>query len=342
MSATRIEWCDLTINPIVGCSKCSEGCQNCYAERFAARLAKHPNPKISSKYAGVVDKHGKWTGEVSGLDLYVFDGLPHKPKRIFVGSMTDIFHENVSYDTIDDIFTECELLESHTFYFLTKRPQNIRPFLDWCEEHTGRVRFCENTWLGVTVCNQQEADDKIPVLLQAPAVKRFVSVEPCLGPVDIGKYLYDCYECSSCGKRMPHTEVLEEECFRCGFTAAPSYETWGDGNVAVCPECGASSDIDPVCPDCGAYVAQHHPDTPCIDWCIVGGETGPGARPLHPDWVRSLRDQCQEAGVPFFLKSWGEWSPRTDDSPPAHAGTRVGKHRAGRLLDGRTWEDVPS
>ena len=89
--STKIEWADMTINPVVGCTKCSDGCRSCYAERFAARMEKHPNPKISSKYAGVVDENGKWTGRISGMDLSVFN-LPRKPQRVFVGSMTDMFH----------------------------------------------------------------------------------------------------------------------------------------------------------------------------------------------------------------------------------------------------------
>ena len=92
----KIEWCDITINPIVGCSKCSPGCANCYAEKFAARLAKNPNPKIAAKYAGVLDDNGNWTGKISKLDLSCFDKLLKKPSRVFVGSMTDFFHENVN------------------------------------------------------------------------------------------------------------------------------------------------------------------------------------------------------------------------------------------------------
>lgn len=249
--STKIEWADMTINPVVGCSHCSPGCDHCYAERFAARMAKNPNPKISGKYAGVVDEKGKWTGKMSR-------GLWPLP----------------------------------------------------------------NLWLGVTVCNQVEADEKIPSLLQTPAAVRFVSVEPCLGPVDLG--------------HLSWTDIIGSTAEKNALTG----KTWIQGN------CGESS-----------QTLQGNR----LDWVICGGETGPGARPMHPDWVRSLRDQCQSAGVPFFFKGWGEWAPigwvhadskfdlphivisqdgrvvqSRKDLAPSHNSElrRVGKRRAGRLIDG--------
>lgn len=295
-----IGWCDCTINPIVGCSKCSPGCANCYAEKFAARLAK--NPTTAKKYAGVVDEQGKWTGQVT-TSVHSKD-MPHrvpgKCKRVFVGSMTDLFHPNVSDATRDAIFASmlCDHVRAgghgHTYLILTKRHYGMHKYFSIVEERlrrwshagdayldAGDVPFSEyveeyalhnqlwplqNLWLGVTVCNQAEADAKIPVLLQIPAAKRFVSIEPMLGPVDL----------------------IEHDFIRA---------TW-----------------------------LHHQPTPGIylDWVIAGGETGPGARIMDPDWARSLRDQCAVADVPFYFKGWGGKGKKT----PA-------------LLDDREWHQFP-
>lgn len=173
-----------------------------------------------------------------------------------------------------------------------------------------------NLWLCVTVCNQEEADEKIPLLLQVPAIKRGVSIEPMLGPVNF------------------HLEDLVGQ-------------TWDTLRGGITAE---SSGL-------GIFTAYQ--ETPALDWVICGGETGPGARPMHPDWVRGLRDQCQGARVPFFFKSWGEWVtenqspedillPGQSTIPHGWKGRkyeesvyRVGKRRAGRLLDGREWNEAP-
>jgi protein gp37 len=337
MSATRIEWCDLTINPIVGCSHCSPGCDNCFAERFAARLAK--NPKTAAKYAGVVDEHGKWTGKLSPFDLTPFHKLPQKDRRIhgrrvFVGSMTDLFHEQADLLELFNMWKQMAFLPQYNFIILTKRPERMKHF---CTEYIGHLVLRPNIWLGVTICNQEEADEKIPALLQTPAAKRFVSVEPMLGAVDLDAVRFThsdgFFGSALCWHHLPHCRRTELQ----------------DGAVY-----------------------------PAIDWCICGGETGPGARPMHPDWVRNLRDQCREASVPFFFKSWGEWQltsekrrggglyldycnfdadkkllylhPSGDDVTGRENGwvntniailQRVGKHRSGRLLDGRERNGVP-
>lgn len=314
-----IGWCDDTINPVVGCSHCSPGCDNCYAERFAARLAN--NPATAKKYAGVVDENGKWTGKINEEGWTCFDTLPKSPKRIFLGSMTDVFHENVPESTTSDMFFNIEYMwEQHIFLLLTKRPQNAKKLIEV-------YPLPKNVWLGVTVCNQEEADAKIPILMQIPAAKRFVSIEPMLGPVNIEKFLRGSYECGlSCGKRMSFRDSPEMHCTKCGFVGPDDYETWGNGDCAVCPECGQDGccgGIEAICPDCGHYMVRDHPATPYIDWVICGGETGPGARPMHPEWARSLRDQCLEAQVPFFFKNFG------------------GKKKGGRLLDERTWDEIP-
>ena len=375
MNKTKIEWCDLTINPVVGCSKCSPGCDNCYAEKMAARWAKHPNPKISGKYAGVVDESGKWTGKTSYFDLNVFAGLPKKPSRIFVGSMTDMFHPSVDDARGQGFRAMLEIVSNyhqHNFLLLTKRPGRMASDVEWLMAQDGDLP--PNLWLGVTVCNQAEADEKIPVLLSTPAARRFVSIEPMLGAVDVRKWLYGSYECAlSCGTRLPCDELPEKRCTTCGFVGPDDYETWGDGPCEECPKChqdGGCGEIEEICPDCGTFMVWEHPDTPYLDWVICGGETGPNARPMHPDWVRSLRDQCLKARVPFFFKGWGEFSDsgnvtcskdefvdarkelivNLDGSvtsglcsygKDAVIMSRVGKKRAGRQLDGVEWNQFP-
>lgn len=253
--ATKIEWADLTINPTRGCSHCSPGCDNCYAERFAARLAL--NPKSGKAYAGLVDFKGRWTGKISTPDLSVFERLPKTPKRIFMGSMTDMFHPNLDDNDGQGWRAILKLIfeyPQHTFMVLTKRPEIMQRSIEWLIAQDGDLP--PNLWLGVTVCNQAEVDAKIPALLATPAATRFVSVEPMLGPMDLWQAKFKTYGTTG------------------GLTGAVT--SWkGHG----------------------------------LDWVIVGGETGPGARPMHPDWVRGLRDQCKAAEVPFFFKSWGEWLP---------------------------------
>jgi hypothetical protein len=226
-----------------------------------------------------------------------------------------------------------------------------------------------NVWLGVSVEDQTRADERIPDLLATPAAIRFISAEPLLGPVDIGKWLPTCYECGlSCGLRL-NGPPKEERCTVCGEECGPETEpVLSEG----CPKCGG--ELEPVCPDCGHYMVYQHPDTPCLDWVIGGGESGKGARPMHPDWACDIRDQCAAADVPFFFKQWGDWEialDRDHDDPDwrldytndyvdhgkskwlnleggcgfhgerFHVMRNVGTKRAGRLLDGVEHNAMP-
>jgi len=176
-----------TWNPIIGCSHCSPGCLNCYAERMARRL----KGMGVRGYADVVDAGG-WTG-TTVLQSPVrdhFEKLPKKPLCVFVGSMCDLFHESVPVGWTTHIFDAIQKYKQHTFMFLTKRPGNMKKHLygvwgkGW--RYMGENGLIPNLWLGVTVCNQAEADAKIPVLVGIPAAKRFVSIEPCLSGVELG------------------------------------------------------------------------------------------------------------------------------------------------------------
>lgn len=152
-----------------------------------------------------------------------------------------------------------------------------------------------NVWLGVSCEDQRRADERIPDLLATPAAVRFVSAEPLLGPMDIRKWLPGSFECSAeCGYRAGESAPpREEKCQTCFHV--------GEINSEFCPECGVQ-DFSYVCPDCGADVVQYHPDTPHLDWIIVGGESGPGHRAMQMDWAVDVMRQCREAGTPLFFK----------------------------------------
>lgn len=271
MDRTRIEWCEgpdgpgATWNPIMGCTPISEGCEHCYARRMIVR------------YAG---RKG-WPGSPDAVTLFPERlGQPRRwrrPRRIFVCSMGDLFHEAVPADFILETWRAMAACPRHTFLVLTKRPRRLS---EWIEDYAGFAE--DNIWLGVTCETEQRAQERIPWLLQAEARVRFLSLEPMLGPIDLGEFLRF---------RVPGGTVRS------------------------------------------------------IDWVIVGGETGSGARPMHPDWVRGIRDQCEAAGVAFFFKGWGAWRPIGRQQcihpwwhrwPDGVTMDRAGRGRdaAGHLLDG--------
>ena len=249
-------------------------------------------------------------------------------RRVFCASLADVFDNEVDPAWRADLFDLIAATPNIDWLLLTKRIGNVRGMLaELAHGNDPDLSLLDmmplpNVWLGATVVNQEEADRDIPKLLAVPAAKRFLSIEPLLGTIDLG--LCDCDK---------------------GSVAGPG----GAGGV-TCPKCSGT----------GGRM---------LDWVIVGGESGPGARPIHPDWARSIRDQCAAAGVPFLFKQWGEWRPMThadlttlpastpmgavkrsgeflrpfceNDSPFARM-VRVGKKAAGRLLDGRTHDGFPA
>lgn len=301
---TKIEWADATVNFWAGCTKVSPACDNCYAEKMASRLwgLKWGPGERRQHFLGAVETLAKLDRKAQKLGTLI---------SVFINSLSDLFDNEVNDADRMDAFEAMAMFRNLVFLVLTKRIGNVRPYtqrdsLAFDLISDGRV------WLGITVCNQEEADRDIPKLLAVPAAKRFLSMEPLLGPVYLG--LCDCDH---------------------GSIPAPN----NVGGV-TCPKCNGT----------GGRV---------VDWVIVGGESGPNARPMHPDWARSLRDQCQAAGVPFMFKQWGEYSgdpamlaePRKwtmvdrDGKTLASAGStanmgpithvaKVGKMTAGRLLDG--------
>jgi protein gp37 len=304
--ATTIAWTDATWNPVRGCTRKSEGCRHCYAEKMAARFSgrdpRTGKPMWGHGFATVKGLEARWTGKVALIPEQLdwplrWRGHPcakaeGRPSRIFVNSTSDLFHENLPDEAIDQVFAVMALAQEHVFQVLTKRPERMRAYFDqhdragavWTHaQRLGMSAKCDrdlvvgccnswplpNVWLGTSVDDQPTADERIPELLNTPAAVRFISGEPLLGPLDLTRITVN-----SCDRIYPLKGYME-----------------------------------------------HHPrgtlDHPRLDWVIAGGESGRGSetrgdiRPAHPDWFRKLRDDCAAAGVPFFFKQWGGWAPYT-------------------------------
>lgn len=313
-----ISWTDETWNPIRGCSRVSEGCRNCYAEKVAGRFSGPGLP-----YEGLVtigEKGPRWNGTVRLVPEHLGDPLRWKrPRRVFVNSMSDLFHESLPFETIAAVWGVMAAAPQHTFQVLTKRPKRALEFFEWLSPGARFLAFppppidklacladdaltphmshadlsrafapgrgaktwpLPNVWLGVSVEDQATADERIPLLLECPAAVRWVSYEPALGPVLFqGRWL---------------------------------------GQGSECPECGVGVLVDEDgCCACGADAMYYG-----LDWIVVGGESGPGARPYDLAWARNVITQCREAGVPVFHKQLGA-DPRSRLGSD-HALTRSG------------------
>lgn len=385
---SSIEWTDATWNIVTGCSVVSPGCTNCYAMKLAGtRLKHHPSRQgltIDTK-AGPV-----WTGETRVNWEWISQPLDWaRPRSIFVCAHGDLFHASVGWDDIAQIYgvmIAAHHLRGHVFQILTKRSERARELLnredfwelanaeagmlimsrtDPLNRRTDDARAASDDdygprkpppglWLGTSVEDQPRADERIPHLLATPAVVHFLSCEPLLGAIDLRSV--------KAPREPDEPEDSLEIDWRFDALEVGDYY-WFDGEDG---QPGDSSD--------GPY-RDHR-----IDWVIVGGESGPNARPMHPDWVRDLRDQCAEAAlhgdaapVPFFFKQWGEWAPgenaraaptRTEQTADWWAGKwdfssitvkqseelhcddapalyRLGKRGAGRWLDGVLHDGMP-
>jgi len=232
-SRSKIEWTEATWNPVTGCTKISQGCKNCYAERMAKRL-----------HAMAVDRYRNGFAVTLQEDLVDLPRRWTKPRIVFVNSMSDLFHEAVPFDFIRRVFETMTSCPRHTFQVLTKRSRRLL-------ELSSRLPWPENLWMGVSVENRN-AVHRMRDLRQVPARVRFLSCEPLIGPTG----------------RIPLRG---------------------------------------------------------IHWVIVGGESGPGARPMKSGWAQSILEQCNRRGIPFFFKQWGG----------------VRKKRNGRHLNGRTYDELP-
>lgn len=337
MSITKIEWCcrpgtiPETWNPTTGCNKVSQGCKNCYAEIMHRRLQAMGQKKYSKPFLNGAQEHNDY-------QLLTMPLRWKKPRTVFVNSMSDLFHYNISFNFIDKVFAVMALAVDHTFIILTKRPHLMLKYFSvgkealierwanatykvgteepigisydddpdyascWINNAIPQRWPLPNVWLGVSVEDQTAADQRIPLLIQTPATVRFLSCEPLLDGINFHKVIIPT--------------VL--------------------GNMKG-------------------------PALYGIDWVIAGGESGHNARPMNPHWVRSIRDQCKAVYVPFFFKQWGEYVPFQNgvnntlycaagdtfgNYPVSHKQDDViyakpGKHKAGRKLDGQEYNEFP-
>jgi protein gp37 len=250
---TNISWSDATWNPIRGCSRVSMGCVHCYAETIAARFS-----KPGQAYDGLTDKNGRWNGQIMVVEKHMLDPIRwREPRKIFVNSMSDLFHENIADEVIDRVYAVMAAARRHTFQILTKRPARMLEYMTSTANGAKRemhvqsslAQLCRgrsalgqllcawpprNVWLGVSTEDQKTADERIPLLLQTPAAVRWISAEPLLGPIELVPFL---------GERPGG-----------------------------------------------------------LDWVVVGGESGPGHRPMEPWWLSAIATECFAWSVPLFVK----------------------------------------
>jgi len=321
---TAIEWTDHTFNPWWGCQKISPACANCYAEGVGARFG--GDDRLWGKGHAIRtfgDKH--WNDPIRWDRKAAEAGVK---ARVFCGSMCDVFE---ALDDLDEhrarLWRLIEATPSLIWLLLTKRPEEVmaRVPAHWSHRagsgrgvcscginvlHGGvhevgcRNGWPDNVWVGTTVEDQQRADERIPRLLRIPAPVRFLSCEPLLGPVDLTNVRRRLFRSGELDS------VWDAMTGRFGF--------WSDD--------------------------WHTHEFGAVSWVIAGGESGPKARPSHPDWFRALRDQCQDAGVPYFFKQWGQHVPTYRGSTDELIGMRkvAGKKAAGCLLDGVEHKAFPS
>lgn len=352
MADTSIEWCTKVWNPTTGCDRVSPGCQSCYAMRDAKRL----KAMGSAKYQR--DGDPRTSGPGFGINVHPSTlDIPlrwRQPERIFVNSMSDLFHSGVSDEFVARVWAVMALAPHHTFLVLTKRHGRMRSLLKsdrfpgliymainailaqgnpWDVPDAvvaaaldgfarGSFAVLPNVHLIVSAEDQEHALLRVPVLLDTPAAVRGVSLEPLLGPIN-----------------LTHMDV----------------EGRAPGMYQINALTGRNTDMGRPCAD-----------VPALDWVIVGGESGHKARPMHPDWARSLRDECERFGAPLMFKQWGQWTatPANRDLREPHAWVnaatgevadeqraseggdwagvwKLGKHKTGRELDGRIWDEFP-
>lgn len=366
---TKIEWTEKTWNPTVGCSRCSTGCDSCYAISVAAREMQPAHVGLTTRASGKVD----WTGEVRLLPDRLETPLKwRKDYRVFVDSMSDLFEASVPDDYIDEVFAvmakTMQQHRRHSFQVLTKRaqrmsrymnaPDRLERVIDASNRLAGDDRLgskmyggsewlrygmdvwpLPNVWLGVSVENQQYADLRIPHLLATPAAVRWLSIEPMVGAVDLSRWL--------------GIELMD------ALGPIGSDEPgWGKEMFA-------------------ALSGRPEP----IDWVVLGGESGQRARPMHIGWARTIREQCLAAEVPLLVKQWGQWreADRADATHLLHVDGRLvpiesatssidlghghqrhedlvdrghpgwmrvrkmsSKATTGRTLDGQVWDQYPT
>ena len=348
---THIEWSDATWNVVTGCSVLSPGCTNCYAMRLAGtRLKDHPSRAgltVASK-AGPV-----WNGQVRFNADWLTQPLRwSKPRKIFVAAHGDLFHEGVTNAQLDQIFAVMALCPQHVFQVLTKRPEYMRLYMTGFDD--AEHGFAWRTRGRIQQAMYQHDRDAALYAWPLPNVWLGVSAEDQARADERIPVLLD----TPAAVRWVSAEPL------LGPVDLNTIQVHqGDGEIY--PLKGTT--------DCVSWDGAPHPDVPALDWVVVGGESGAGSRPMHPDWARQIRDDCAAAGTPFLFKQWGDWTPgenaqatlgRTvetadwfdgrwhfepltpasaegmhiDDEPTLY---RAGKKAAGRRLDGVIHDGYP-
>lgn len=318
MGKTGIEWCDAAWNPVTGCSKVSPGCANCYAEGIARRFWGDRSFREVQFHPERLDHPLRW----------------RKPRKIFVNSMSDLWHESITDEQLDQIFAVMALTPQHSYQCLTKRPERMKEYLGDCSV-ANRIRkkafslylsghklghpdaytywlYSEdgkyfthykcpfpliNVWIGASVENQKAADERIPLLLQTPAAVRFLSCEPLLGPIDLTRIGGDSFG-------WGRLDALN------GLRYVRANQTEG----------GCEWETSAVA---------------SVDWAIIGGESGSGTRPCNLAWIRSIVQQCRDTGVPCFVKQLGS-KPIVQRGAVAYAQGRFGED-----VDSEWEEDYP-
>ena len=292
---SKIQWTHHTFNPWWGCTKVSLACKHCYAEAWSRR--------VGSNLWGSATRR-RFFGDIHWREPIRWnkESERHRQrKRVFCASMGDVFEARADLDPWRRrLWTLIEDTPWLDWLLLTKRPANVETMVPW------RSVWPHNVWFGITAETQELARQRIPILVRHPAVVKFVSCEPLLGPIELTQWL--SHDSEKAWRQCDSSSFVQPE---------------GNGNR--------------------------------IHWVIVGGESGSSARPMHPSWVRSLRDQCLSVGIPFHFKQWGCWRPLENRSHSRlftieledHRGEAVtlvrrGKRVNGRDLDGRTWDGVPA
>ncbi len=370
---TGIEWTDSTWNPFIGCSRVSEGCRHCYAERLAGRFS----AKTEGVYAGTtktVNGLQVWTGKINRAPEETLLKPLHwrTPRRIFVNSMSDLFHENVPDVWIDQVFAVMALCPQHVFQVLTKRPERMLAYLDGVRviPRTGAgVSPYSRTAIGLMMLGTMTEEQRVAVLEELRALcESGHAGEVVQWPLPNVWLGVSVENQAAADERIPL--LLQTPAAVRFISAEPLL---GPVDLRVLQH-RREFEVNALTGDHGVTRPLAGRSDRHLDWVICGGESGPGARPMHPDWARSLRDQCVAAGVPFFFKQWGEYSPKNRrEDLPAHPTMvceakgdvlltiegkietldscggvgdhavmeRIGKKAAGALLDGREWKQFP-
>ncbi len=383
---SKIEWCQHTFNHVRGCTKISDGCKFCYADKLSERnpgtlgvWGKNGTRVVAAEsYWKEPVKWNQWAkegtcyhcagrGAIRDQKTKEFslciecdgkgEGEPYRA-RVFCASLADVFEADytmpegsrqIVFQARRRLLYTIRATSHLDWLLLTKRPENILPSLHqqlsagcWCGDTCMPDAIkswlngepWHNVWLGTSVENQEVADTRIPALLGVPAAVRFLSCEPLLGPVDLSRWL------------DPTGITCMDVCPDSHYVNMDDVETHWRTNEVI-----------PICPHCGLDASWTGYDSG-IDWVICGGESGPKARPMHPGWVRDIRDQCEFSQIPFLFKQHGEFLPESEMEeheafalstqnekwhrwPDGTASVRVGKKAAGRELDGRTWDQFP-